>query len=64
MRPQSMEADEKQIYFCYQRNNGSQFSLTHLTLPSPRKVEVNLFRIFKKQQQQQHLLALMKKRSP
>ena len=29
-------------------NNGSQFSLTHLTLPSPRKVEVNLFRILLK----------------
>ena len=63
MRPQSMEADEKQIYFCYQRNNGSQFSLTHLTLPSPRKVEVNLFRILLKKKKQ-YLPALMEKSSP
>ena len=46
MRPQSMEANEKQIYpFCYQGNNGSQFNLTYFTLLSPLKVEIDLFRV-------------------
>ena len=56
-----MEADEKRIYFCYQRNNGSQFSLTHFTLHSPRKVEVNLFRILLKKKKKQYLPPFMQK---